>query len=265
MKLQEKVVVITGGGNGMGRELVLQALKRGARVAALDIRQESLDEVASIADAGDRLSTHLVNIAERERVAELPDEVIAHHGAVDCIINNAGIIQPFVDVSEVGFDVVDRVINVNLHGTINMTKTFLPHLLKRPEGHVLNVSSMGGFIPFPGQSIYGAAKAGVKLLTEGLYAELLETNVGVSIAMPGAIGTDIVKNSGAGDISADADGGGHKTLAPADAAKIMLDGIERNRFYIYVGSDAKFMSFLRRIAPQWAVRFIQKQMKNIAR
>jgi short-subunit dehydrogenase len=75
-------------------------------------------------------------------------------------------------VNELGYEAIERVMNVNFYGTLYMTKTFLPHLLTRPEAHVVNVSSMGGFLPVPGQVIYGASKAAVKLLTEGLHSEL---------------------------------------------------------------------------------------------
>jgi short-subunit dehydrogenase len=122
--------------------------------------------------------------------------VIAAHGVVDGLINVAGIIRPFVKLNELDYDVIQRVINVNLYGTIHMVKAFLPHLLERPVAHIANVSSMGGFLPVPGQTIYGASKAAVKLMTEGLYAELLDTNVGVSVVFPGAVATEITSNSG---------------------------------------------------------------------
>lgn len=196
MKFAGKIMVVTGGGNGIGRQVVLELLRRGAIVAAVDIRQESLDETATNAEAGERLTTHVVDITDRERTEALSDDVVAAHGAVDGSINVAGIIQPFVKLNELEYDIIERVINVNLYGTIHMVKAFLPRLMERPVAHVANVSSMGGFLPVPGQTIYGASKAAVKLMTEGLYAELLETNVAVSVIMPGAVGTDITGNSG---------------------------------------------------------------------
>ena len=79
-------------------------------------------------------------------------------------------------------DDIERVLNYNFYGQIYMTKAFLPYLLERPEAHIVNVSSMGGFFPVPGQILYGASKAAVKLFTEGLYAELIETNVDEKLA-----------------------------------------------------------------------------------
>src|SRR5215212_10444758 len=199
MKVLNKVMVVTGGGNGMGREVVLNLLSKGARVAAVDINEATLHETRGLAgNKENNLSTHIVDITNKDAVTALSQEVIALHGAVDGLINNAGIIQPFVRVNELDYDAIERVMNVNFYGTLYMTKAFLPHLLTRPEAHIANLSSMGGFLPVPGQSIYGASKAAVKLFTEGLHSELLTTNVRVTVIFPGAIGTNIAANSGVG-------------------------------------------------------------------
>ncbi|GAA0473530.1 hypothetical protein IRB23M11_08590 [Alkalibacterium sp. m-11] len=172
MKVNGKTIVVTGGGAGMGRELVLELAKRGARVAAVDINKEAVQETARLApESKEKISTHVVNITEREAIEKLVDEVKEFHGTVDGIINNAGIIQPFIDVNDLGYDKIEQVMNVNFYGTLYMVKSFLPELLKRPEAHILNVASMGGFLPVPGQSINGASKAAVKLMTEGLRSE----------------------------------------------------------------------------------------------
>src|SRR5687767_14879580 len=101
MKVDNKVWVVTGGGSGMGRELVLQLLLRGARVAAVDRNPAGLSDMAEAAGVSRaRLSTHFVDITDRTAVQDLPAEVLAVHGAVDGLINNAGIIQPFASVTE---------------------------------------------------------------------------------------------------------------------------------------------------------------------
>lgn len=265
MKLKNKVIVVTGGGSGIGRQLVLALLKRGARVAVVDLRPEGMEETRAAAGAdADRLSLHAANITDRERVEALPDEVIAHHGAVDGLINNAGIIQPFVPFAELEYEVIERVLQVNLWGTLHMLKAFLPHLQARPEAHIVNVSSMGGFLPFPGQTMYGASKAAVKLLTEGLYAEMIGTPVKVSVVMPGAVATNITGNSGVESGVADEAAAGAERALPADeAARIILDGVERDRLHILVGRDARMLNVASRVAPRWATHLIQRQMKDM--
>ena len=260
MRARGKVWVVTGAGSGMGRALVLELLARGARVAGVDIRADGLQQTGALADAGDRLSTHVVDITDRAAVEALPAAVVAAHGAVDAMINNAGIIQPFVPVNELGYDALQRVLDVNLMGTVHMVKAFLPVLLERPEAHLANVSSMGGFFPFPGQTVYGASKAAVKLLTEGLYAELLDTSVGVSVIMPGAVDTAITENSGVPSPAPDADSGGMPITSADKAARIMVNGIEKQRLHIYVGPDARLMSLAIKVAPRPAIRLVQKQM-----
>jgi NADP-dependent 3-hydroxy acid dehydrogenase YdfG len=95
----------------------------------------------------------VVNVADRSAVEALPTDIIGRFGSVDCIINNAGIIQPFTKLNDLDYSIIERVFNVNLFGTLFMTKAFLPHLLLRPEAHIVNLSSMGGFLPVPGQTI----------------------------------------------------------------------------------------------------------------
>jgi NAD(P)-dependent dehydrogenase (short-subunit alcohol dehydrogenase family) len=265
MKIQNKVIVVTGGAKGIGRELVLNLLSRGAMVAAVDIDEAALQETASLAGVNKQnLSTFVVNITKKTDVEALPAQVIAKHGAVDGIINNAGIIQPFVRLNDLGYEAIQRVIDVNFYGTLFMTKAFLPYLLKRPEGHIANISSMGGFLPVPGQTIYGASKAAVKLLTEGLHSELLNTNIHVTIIFPGAIGTNIAVNSGVtGSIKIEKGQSTMKTLPANKAARIIIDGIEQNRYRILVGSDARFMDFISRLNPESAARFIYNQMKSL--
>jgi NAD(P)-dependent dehydrogenase (short-subunit alcohol dehydrogenase family) len=262
MKVVGKVWVVTGGGSGMGRELVLQLLGRGARVAAVDRNPAALRGTADAAGAASsRLSSHVVDITDRAAVRALPGEVVAVHGAVDGLINNAGIIQPFVPVAELDDATIDRVLEVNLLGTLHMVQAFLPTLASRPEAHLANVSSMGGFFPFPGQTMYGASKAAVRLLTEGLYAELLDTNVRVSVIFPGAVNTGISDNSGI-EMAGPGDAGKMPILSPAKAATIMIRGIEKNKLHIYVGPDARLMSLAIKVAPRPAIRFVQRQMSK---
>ncbi len=265
MKVYGKVIVVTGAANGMGKELVLQLLSKGARVAAVDIKEADLLSLAKVCNQSQQLSLHVCNITDHEAVKNLPELVLAKHGQVDGLINNAGIIQPFVRITDLSFEAIERVMQVNFYGLLYMTKAFLPLLLNRPEAHIVNTSSMGGFLPVPGQSVYGASKAAVKLFTEGLRSELLQSHVRVTIVFPGAIGTNIAQNSGVGNTLAinEADQGKFKMLAADKAAAIIINGMERNAYRVLVGSDAKLMDFLYRLHPKFAAEYIYKQMKGL--
>lgn len=265
MKVNGKNIIVTGGGNGIGRELVLGLLRKGARVIAADMNQDFLNETLELAgNLGVNCTIKQLNITDRDAVyafeGELKNASIPVHG----IINNAGIIQPFVKVRDLEFHDMEKVMNVNFYGTVNMVKAFLPGMLNEMDAHIVNVSSMGGFLPVPGQAIYGATKAAVKLFTEALYAELLSTNVKVSVVFPGATGTNIAANSG---IQIKQTGltknSSITSLSPAKAAETIISGMESDKFRILVGQDARFMDFLSRLSPGFATRFIQKKMKNL--
>jgi short-subunit dehydrogenase len=262
MKIENKVFVVTGAGSGMGRQLTLELVKRGAKVAAVDLRAETLAETQKM--AGNQVATFALDITDGQKVAKLPAQVIERFGSVDALINNAGIIQPFVKINELTFEQADRVMAVNFAGPLMLTKAFLPELLKRSEAHILNVSSMGAYAPVPGQSVYGASKAALKLFTEGLRSELLDTKVGVTIAFPGAINTNIAQNSGMALPAGDSAQTAKFKMTEADvAARAMINAIEHNKPRITIGSDATMMDRLSRLNPVMAANIIYKQMKSL--
>ena len=265
MQITDRVFVVTGGGNGMGREVVLGLLQRGAHVAALDLSEAGLAETVELSGNAQRLTTHVVDVTDRKAVAKLPAAVEKAHGAVDGVLNVAGIIQPFVKIQDLDFDVIERVMNVNFWGVVNMSKAFLPTLLARPEAALLNVSSMGGFLPVPGQAAYGASKAAVKLFTEALFAELQGTSVAVTVVFPGGVGTNITANSGVEIKNMDELTAGKqpKTTSPADAGRQIIEGVEKGAFRVVIGSDAKFMDRFSRFSPRRATLLIADRMKAL--
>lgn len=267
MNIKNKTVLVTGAGSGIGRELVLTLLKKNAKVAAVDIHEDTLQELKKlVGEKVDRLEIYAVDISDKVAVEKLPKEIVEKQGEIDAIVNNAGIIQPFVRVNDLDFNAINRVMNINFFGTLYMIKAFLPHLLKRPEAYIVNVSSMGGFLPVPGQSVYGASKAAVKLLTEGLYAELKETRVHVSVVFPGATKTNITKNSGL-DVPKTSENDSQKPaiqmLPASEAARLIVEGMEKNKLQIFLGKDSKLMNFIYKLNPVFATNLIAQKMKSL--
>jgi short-subunit dehydrogenase len=249
----------------MARDVTLQLLKAGAIVAAVDLNEEHLKETEALAGGKSKnLSLHVVNIADLAQVQKLPAAVVKAHGHVDGLMNIAGIIHQFKRVNDLSYEDFHRIFNVNFFGTVQMVKEFLPLLLKRPEAQILNVSSMVSYVPVPGQTIYGASKAALKLFTEGLRMELLGTSVGVALVFPGAVATNISTNSGAvteKEAAAMAEkAGSFKMTSSPDAAAKIIDGFERNLYHGFAGSDAQMMDRLSRLMPEQAAKIIQKQM-----
>lgn len=281
MNFNRKTIVVTGAGGGVGRQLVLQLLAKGARVAAVDVNPQALEETRLTAIRQQRgsynadqapvtltaLSLHTADITKAERVKALPEEILAAHGGahhvIDGLINNAGIIQPFLTLNDLNDDSIERLMNINFYGMMHMTRAFVPYLAEAEEAVIGNVSSMGGFLPVPGQSVYGASKAAVKIATEALRMELSRTGIAVSLIIPGGIETDIKKNSGLGDEGATAEDkakAGLKLTSPEEAARTIIAGIEKNKAKILIGKDVKAMDFLYRFAPELAGKLINRVM-----
>lgn len=265
MEIGGKVFVVTGGGNGIGREVVLELLRRGGKVAAVDLNEAGLKETADLAGAGsESLSLHPMDITNEIAVNGLPGVVIQKHGAVDALLNVAGIIQPFVMINDLEVGAARKVMAVNFDAVFNLVKAFLPELLKRPKAALLNVSSMGAYAPVPGQTLYGASKAAVTALTNGLISELTDTNVRATVVFPGAIGTNIAANSGVSiEMPADMSAQAMKSTPATEAGKQIVDAVVAEKTRIWIGSDAKTMDRLTRISPDRAAKLIYSQMKSL--
>ena len=259
MKIKGKNVIITGGASGVGKELTKQMLKLGCNVASIDINAENLEKLKEELNSK-RLRTYVVDMGSIESIKEFRENYKKDYSDVDIIINNAGIIQPFVKVEELDDKTINKVMNVNFFGPVNLIRFFMEDLTKdRSEQYIVNVASMGGFFPFPGQTIYGASKAALKIFTEGLYAELEKTNVRVMIVLPGAMNTNITTNSNV-NFDTDASSANFKMLEADEAAAQIIKGIEKNKFKLFLGSDSKFLKFLYKLNSKAAISFINKKM-----
>ena len=260
MKVKGKRIIVTGAGSGIGRELTLQLIHKGAFVIALDINEQNLQTLKKELNDSEYFSFHVVDVSKDDSINKFKEECSKNYSEIDGLINNAGIIQPFVNVDKVGEDIIHKVMDVNFFGPLKLTKLFLPELLNRSEAHIVNVSSMGGFFPFPGQTIYGASKAALKLFTEGLYSELLDTNVHVTVVFPGAVATNIMGNSGINS-EANESGSKFKMLSASKAAALIIEGIETNKFQLFIGNDSKMMNFMYKLNAKRAIKFVNEKMK----
>lgn len=263
--IRDKVFVVTGGANGMGRHVALLLVDKGARVAAVDVDEAGLkDTVALAGPRAGQISTHVVDVADRAAVGALPDAVLAAHGTVDGLVNVAGIIHRFARVNDLEFGEIERVLNINLYGVLNVTKAFLPRLLERPTAHITVVSSMASYAPVPGQAIYSASKAAVKMLAECLDSELRETNVRTSVVFPGAVRTDIAVNSGAMTPEEnETTASSMRMLPPPIAAAKIVRGIEKDSYRVFAGFDAFLLDKLSRLAPRLAAKLVGSQMRDV--
>lgn len=261
MKVSGKKLIVTGAGNGMGREVSLELIRRSASVIGVDINADFLAETTKLSEGlGATFRSKVLDISDAKACEGFAKE----HLDADGLVNVAGIIQPFVRVEQLSMKDIDRVMRVNFFGPLNLIHAFLPALKTRSAAHILNVSSMGSYAPVPGQTIYGASKAALNLLTEGLRSELSETNVKLTLVWPGAIATNIAGNSGI-TMSADsqAEAPKMKMVSASDAAKLMVDALEKDKKRIYIGQDATFMGRLARFSPDTAAKLIYQNLKHL--
>ncbi|MBM7808919.1 NAD(P)-dependent dehydrogenase (short-subunit alcohol dehydrogenase family) [Geodermatophilus bullaregiensis] len=260
-----KVAVVTGAASGIGRALAFELARRGARLALCDVDERGLAETADRAGAlGADVLTARLDVGDRAAVLAHADEVAAHFGVVHQVYNNAGISGGGGTVLETDWEVYDRVLRVNLFGVLHGTKAFLPHLVASGDGHVVNISSLNGYLAQPGLSAYCTSKFGVRGFTETVRGEMLAAGhpVRVSVVHPGGVRTNIANAS-----LQEAEERGlevteeqrarvrtydEKLLRmPAEqAATIIVDGVEAGRPRILVGNDAKAVDRLVRLLPR---------------
>ena len=269
---KNKVAVITGAGSGMGRYLAILLAKDGADVCICDVNEKTLGEtLAMLRKFNVSVSSHLLDVSDKESIEALPQKVIDQHGKVDLIFNNAGVTAGahFKDMDENNWD---WVMGINFNGVVNSTRAFIPHMINNSEAAIVNTSSIFGMVAVPGQTVYHATKFAVRGFTESLALEMKQTNPNLQIhcVHPGHIGTNIAATARMSDedfndnetrpsiFSKNApktqqemgelfrEGGMH----PSKAAKIILNGVKKNKSRIFIGLDARLLDLSQRLFPK---------------
>lgn len=256
MQTKDRVAVLTGAGSGIGRALANALARTGCHLALADLNPDSLAETAAQVRAlGVRVSEHPLDVSDRAAVAALPAAVMAEHGAVDLLINNAGVALggSFDQVSTEDFD---WLMSINFDAVVTMCRAFLPLLQQRPEARIVNISSLFGLITPAGQTAYCASKFAVRGFSNALRLELLDSNVGVTVVHPGGVATSIATSARSSENISEADkqkkldrANRLLRMPPPKAAQIILNGIERNKARVLVGNDARILSWLERLMP----------------
>ena len=250
------VAVVTGAASGIGRALALDLAARGAELALTDRNAESLAETAAACRAaGAKVSEHAFDMSDASIIAALPEAVVAQHGRVDLVVNNAGVALAG-DFDQIGLDDFEWLMAINFWGPVRMCKAFMPLLRQRPAAHIVNISSLFGLISPAGQTAYCAAKFGVRGFSESLMHELEETEIGVTVVHPGGVRTNIATGARipAGANSPDLAERLQKfnaflTTEPKDAARQILDGVEKRAPRVLIGADARRGDLLQRLMP----------------
>ena len=256
--LVNRVAAVTGAASGIGRMLAVHLAHEGCHVAISDVNDAGLEETAGmIRDKGVKVTTHVVDVGDREQVYTYAKEVVKQHGSVHLLINNAGVVVSET-IEDVGYEDFEWIMGINLWGVIYGCKAFLPYLRKADEAHIVNISSVNGIFTNPNNGPYCTTKFAVRGFTETLCQELKDTQVRVTCVHPGGIKTNIVRN--ARFHKAAITGMTHKDTALAfekyiafttaeKAARKIISGVKKDKHRIMVGLDAYVYDWLKRLFP----------------
>lgn len=272
-----KVAAITGAGSGIGRALSLALARHSCELALSDIDPGSLAETAaSCAALGVRVTTAPLDVSERAAVHCWAEQVVADHGRVNLIVNNAGV-SLVSALESASYEDLDWIVGVNFWGVVHGTKAFLPHLRASGEGHVVNVSSVFGITAAPNHGAYNATKFAVRGFTEALRLELEATAAPVSATcvFPGGVKTNIARHArfrdgvagtvaASDELSRDIFERSCRTT-PDGAAATILRAVQRNRRRVLVGPDAYAIDLLVRSAPAASQHVVLAAARRMAR
>ena len=258
-RIEGRVAVVTGAASGIGRATALRLAERGCALALADIDRTGLDETAhQLAHHAVKVSTAVVDVADQSAVEAFARHVESTYGAAHILVNNAGVViaGPF---AEQRLEDLEWLVGINYWGVVYGCHYFLPLLRRQDEGHIVNLSSMFGFLGLPGQSGYCATKAAVRALSESLYAELRRERIGVTTVHPGCIDTSIVRSGRMDDESTrrSAQALFDRMGAPPDlVARAILRAIQKNQLFVRVRPESIVTDWLKRLFPSAIHRFV---------
>jgi short-subunit dehydrogenase len=249
---KDKVVVITGAGSGIGRALSVDIARRGGLLAVSDVNEAGLEETVDLLkQAGaTQVKADLLDVADREAFRAYADDVLAHFGRVNVVVNNAGVALSG-RIEDLDWDDIDWIIGIDFWGVVHGTKFFLPALIESGDAHIVNISSLFGLISMPDQGFYNAAKYAVRGFTEALREEMLIDGhrVGVTAVHPGGIKTAVARSarySVKDDAAKTAQFFDEKLakMTPERAAEIIVKGVLKDQARVLVGLDAHLLHTL---------------------
>ena len=264
---KDKIAIVTGAASGIGKALCEELVHRGAKVVATDINEEMLrSTVASIKVSSHPVHAEKLDVTDYDALKKLVDDTVAREGHLDYIFNNAGIAL-LGEVRDTTIDHWRKVLDVNLNGVVYGSLLAYQQMVKQGSGHIVNLASVEGLIPFPSTVSYVTSKFGVMGLSEGMWVEGKDLGVKVSVVCPGFVSTPIF------DVSATVGVERHKwrealsawerfAISPEDCARVILKGVEKNKPIITVTFMARLMWWLSRISPTFIMNFARKDFNK---
>ncbi|SFW66617.1 SDR family oxidoreductase [Amycolatopsis australiensis] len=247
-ELAGKVVVITGGGQGIGAATASALSRLGARVVIGDLDQVRAEKTA----AGLGAEALPLDVTDIRAFTAFLDEVERRHGRIDVLVNNAGI-MPLGELERESDATTRRQLEINLHAVIHGTREAIKRMRPRRSGHIVNVASFAGKAGFPGAATYCATKHAVVGLSEAVHLELHGSGVHVSCVMPAIVRTELASGLGEAKL--------FKSSRPEDVADAIVSTLRKPRFDVYVPRSVGTMGKLTRLLPRRAGEALSRALK----
>ena len=246
------VAVVTGASSGIGRALAKQLDAEGYSLVLCDVNEPGLRETQGLLERGSQRVT--LDVSNRAAVQAMAADVIATHGRIDLVINNAGVTVD-ATIAEVSLEDFEWLFGINFWGVVYGTKAFLPKMLEQRSGTIVNISSVFGMIGFPRQGTYNASKFAVRGFTEALWCELEGTGVTAVSVHPGGIKTNIARDARSHTSAAvkqklAADFHRVARTTPEEAAEVILRGVYDKKRRVMIGADAQLIQLMSRLLPE---------------
>ena len=252
-----KVVIVTGGSDGIGKALVESLLQQGARVATCARNFDKLYQLGKM-HAGKSLFTSAMDVSNENECKLFIDDVIKTYGAIDILINNAGISMRAM-FKDVTIDTMRKVMDINFWGTVYFSKYALPYITKQ-QGTIVAVSSIAGFRGLPGRAGYSASKFAMNGFMEALRTELLETGVHVMWVSPGFTASNIrnaaLTKDGTPQGASPLEEG--SLMSAEDCATQILDAVQKKKRTLIFSSDDKRTVLLNKLIPSLTDKLVHK-------
>ena len=253
-QLSNAIILITGANGGFGQEFTRQLLEANSRLILTDIDEEKLSyqaqSIKQEIETGEIINCFGEDLSHVQGCNNLYQRVKALNIAVDILINNAGI-GLFGRMDEVPEDEWEKLMQVNLLSPIRLTTLFIKDMIDRQQGHIVNISSLAGWVAPPGLAHYGSSKFGLRGFSEALYQEVKPYNVKVSAVYPFFSRTPIIKSKGYGTLAKDYDGFPDKLATnPPDVVLNTIRGIVKNKLSIFPDKQGLIIHLLKRYFPQ---------------
>lgn len=259
MNFKDKKVWITGASSGIGEQIAYAFAQEGAHLILSARNKAELERVKNGCTAALKVDIVILDIANHAEIFTIAKDVISKVGAIDVLVNNAGISQRSF-AKDTDFEVDTHIVNVDLLGTIAMTKAVLPTMLAQKSGQIMVVSSLMGKFGAPMRSTYAAAKHGLHGFFDTLRAELFDDNIKVLMVCPGFIRTNISLNAVTADGSKQGtmDDATGKGIDPSVLAAKILKALKNGKEEIYVGGREVMGIYLKRFFPRILSRVVRK-------